>query len=142
MAALTPTEMRERVMVLVEDDPPRLVRSREAFSLNLQPNSVTDNSYTLDTELQSEKSLTAGVTARLDKMTLTVARTLKQDSETAVRELRDVLTDVDRRLRADGVSQGYHVWPLSQRTTRPEGRDYCLGVLVWTCDYDFSEAVP
>lgn len=141
MAAMTPQEIRSRIMTLVEADPPALVRPREAFSLDRQPNTVLDNAYTLETELVSERSMTAGVSARIDRITLTVARTLKQDSETEARALLDVLTDVDRRVRADGINNSYHAWAQSQRVVRPEGRDYCLGVLAWTCDYDFTEAL-
>lgn len=141
MSAMTPSSIRARIMTLVEDTQPGLIRSIEAFSLNRQPNAVLDNSYTLEQSLSSEKSMTADVTARIDRVTLTIGRLLKMDSETAARELFDVMTDVDRRLRADGVSQGYHVWPISQRVVRPDGKDYLLGELVWTCDYDFSEAV-
>lgn len=141
MAALTPREIRERIQVVVEAVDPGLIRSREAFSLNLQPNTLTDNSYTLEDERLNERSQSAGVTARLDRITLTVARKLNMDSEAAVRALLDVLDDVDRRVRADGTSQGYHVWPTASRVVRPEGRDYCLGTLAFTCDYDFSEAV-
>lgn len=140
MAALTPREIRERVQTVLEDDA-GLIRSREAFSLNLQPNTVLDNSYTLDTERINERSQTNNVTARLDRLTVTVAKKLNMDSETAVRTLQDTLDDVDRRIRADGIDQGYHVWPGVLRITRPEGRDYCLGTLAWTCDYDYSEAV-
>lgn len=141
MAALTPREIRERIQVVLEAVDPGLIRSREAFSLNLQPNTLTDNSYTLEDERLNERSQTANVTARLDRLTLTIARKLNMDGEAAVRALLDVLDDVDRRVRADGTSQGYHVWPTTSRVVRPEGRDYCLGTLAFTCDYDFSEAV-
>lgn len=141
MAALTPREIRERIQTVVEAVDPGLVRAREAFSLALQPNTLVDNSYTLEDERLSERSQTANVTARLDRLTLTIGRKLNMDSEAAIRALLDVLDDVDRRVRADGTSQGYHLWPQTSRVTRPEGRDYCLGVLAWTCDYDFSEAV-
>lgn len=138
---MTPSTVRARIMTLVEATDPGLIRSIEAFSLNRQPNAVLDNSYTLDQQLVKETSMTADVTARIDRVTLTIGRLLKMDSETAARELLDVMTDVDRRVRADGVSQSYHVWPLSQKVVRPDGKDYVLGELVWTCDYDFSEAV-
>lgn len=141
MAALTPRDIRERIQVVVEAVDPGLIRAREAFSLNLQPNTLVDNSYTLDTERLNERSQTNNVTARLDRITLTIARKLNMDSEAAIRALLDVLDDVDRRVRADGTSQSYHVWPQSSRVVRPEGRDYCLGTLAFTCDYDFSEAV-
>ena len=141
MAALTPSELRDRLMTLVEATEPGLIRSIEAFSLNRQPATVLDNSYTLEQELVREQSMTAGVTARIDRFTITIGRLLKMDSETAARELFDVLTDVNRRVRADGVSNGYHVWPVSEKVVRPDGKDYCLGALVFTCDYDFSEAV-
>jgi hypothetical protein len=141
MAAMTPATVRARLMTLLEDSSPYLTRSIEAFSLDRQPNVVVDNSYTLKHELVSEQSQTASVTARMDRVTITIGRLLKTDSEAAVRALHDVLMDVDRRVRADGVSQGYHVWPISNRVLRPDGRDYCLGELSWTCDYDFSETV-
>ena len=141
MAAMTPASVRARIMTLLEDSDPWLTRSAEAFSLDRQPNAVLDNSYTLRQELVKENSQTSNVTARIDRVTLTIGRLLKTDGEAAIRALQDVLDDVDRRVRADGVSQGYHVWPQSNRITRPDGRDYCLGELAWTCDYDFSETV-
>ena len=141
MAAMTPALIRTRLMTLVEDVDPGLVRSQHAFSLAHQSNLVVDNSYTLEAERINERSQTANVTARLDRVTLTIARKLNMDSEAAIRALDDVLDDVDRRVRQDGVSQGYHMWPGTSRVVRPEGKDYCLGSLVWTCDYDFSEAV-
>jgi len=141
MPAMTPRDVRERLMVVLEASSPGLIRSREAFSLNLQPTTVTDNSYTIEQERLREDSQTASVTARIDRITVTIARRLSMDSETAARELLDVLDDVDRRARADGVSQGYHLWPTGSRVVRPDGRDYCLGILSWTCDYDFSETV-
>ena len=141
MAAMTPGLIRARLMAVVEAADPGLVRSREAFSFDRQPNTVLDNTYTVDIERINERSQTADVTARLDRVTLTIARKLGMDSEAAARALLDVLDDVDRRLRADGTSQGYHLWPQASRVVRPDGRDYCLGTLSWTCDYDFSEAV-
>ena len=141
MAAMTPASIRERLMDLVEAVDPGLVRSQHAFSLTHQPNTLVNNSYTLDAERINERSQTASVTARLDRVTLTIARRLDMDSEAAARALLDVLDDVDRRVRADGVSQGYHMWPTTSRVVRPEGKDYCLGTLAWTCDYDYVESV-
>jgi hypothetical protein len=141
MAAMTPALIRARLMTLLEAVDPGLIRSQHAFSLMHQSNLLVDNSYTLDDERVNERSQTADVTARLDRVTLTIARKLNMDSEAAIRALLDVLDDVDRRVRQDGVSQGYHMWPTTSRVVRPEGKDYCLGTLAWTCDYDFSEAV-
>lgn len=141
MAAMTPVLIRARLMTLLEAVDPGLVRSQHAFSLAHQPNTLVDNSYTLEAERINERSQTADVTARLDRVTLIIARKLNMDSEATARALLDVLDDVDRRVRADGKNQGYHMWPTTSRVTRPEGKDFCLGTLAWTCDFDYSEAV-
>lgn len=142
MAAQTPRSIRARLMTLLEDpDGANLVRAREAFTVTRQPASLVDNAYTLETERVREDTLTAEVTARIDRITLTVARRVTMDSETAARALFDTLDDVDRRVRADGTSQGYHMQPGQSRVSRPEGKDYCVGVLTWLCDYDYSETV-
>lgn len=141
MAAMTPATIRARLMTLLEDGEPYLVRSQEAFSLDRQPNTLVDKAYTLTQAREREDSQTADVTARLDRVTLTVGKKLNMDPEGAVRTLQGWLDDIDRRVRADGVSQGFHMWPVTNSLTRPEGRDYCLGELSWRCDYDFSETV-
>jgi len=141
MAAMTPRTIRERLQTLLEDGDPSLLRSIEPFSLTKQPNTVTDKAYTLEDERVRETSLTAEVTARIDRVTLSVARRLGDPAEDTVVELLDLLDDIDRRVRADGVSQGYHMQPQGSRVLRPDGRDYCVGVLSWLCDYDYSETV-
>ncbi len=138
---MTPRRIRERLQTLLEDTTPNLVRSVEPFSLLRQPNTVTDDAYTLEFERVRETSQTAEVTARIDRITLTVARRLSEPAEDTVVAVLDLLDDIDRRVRADGTSQGYHMQPGSSRVTRPEGRDYCLGTLTWLCDYDYSETV-
>lgn len=141
MAANTPRDIRERLQVLLEDNEPYLKRSIEPFSLARQPNTVTDHAYTIEMERVREDSLTAEVTARLDRVTLNVARILGAKADAVIVDLLDELDEIDRRVRADGISQGYHMQPGASRVTRPEGRDYCLGTLTWLCDYDFLEAI-
>lgn len=141
MAAMTPQSIRERLHELLQADEPGLIPSQEVFSLLKQPNSLVDKAYTLTAAREREDSQTANVTARIDRVTLTVAKKFNMDAEASVQTLQDWMDDIDRRVRQDGVSQGYHAWPLVNRIERPEGQDYCLGELSWRVDYDFSEAV-
>lgn len=143
MPSYTPATLRAHLQALVEASPLSLTATREPFSFDRQPNAVLDGTYVLDQALVSERSLTAGVAARIERFTLTVARLTKIDGETALQALLAELTTIDRAVRADGIDSGYHAWPIAGSLTaqRPAGRDFCLGQVAWTCDYDFEEGV-
>ena len=76
-----------------------------------------------------------------ERITVYIARHLKFNGQTEVEALHDVLDTAERRLKDDGPDQSYHVWTETRRMTRPADRDYAVGSLVLTVDFDFNEAV-
>jgi hypothetical protein len=117
-----------------------LTETREPFSHALQPNATLEHSFYLEDGGQiSSNSVSNYDAVRLDRLTVFIAKTLAFDGQTAFDALQDTMVSVERALIADGPAQGYSVQVEQRRVTRPAGKDYCIGSLTVTVDYDFDE---
>ena len=117
-----------------------LTETREPFSHGLQPNSALEDAfYVEDGGLVSSRPVSNYDAVRLDRLTVFIAKKLAFDGADALETLEDTLVTVERDLIADGPAQGYHVTVEQRRVSRPAGKDYCLGSLSLTVDYDFNE---
>jgi hypothetical protein len=140
MPALVLSDIIARFRTVLEAAPVSLTETREAFSHERQPNAALENSYYLeDGGIVSSRSVSNYDVVRLDRLTVFIAKKLAFDGATAMDALEDTLVSVERALVADGTSQGYNVNVEQRRMTRPAGRDYCVGSLAVTVDYDYRE---
>jgi hypothetical protein len=142
MASLTPAQIHTRFRAVLEASPLLLTESRDAFSHNLQPNTVLDGNYYIeDGGIQSSQSVTNYDAVRIDRVTVFVAQKLNFAGATALGALEDRLVAIEKAMIADGPAQSYAiVGTPARRVTRPEGKDYCVGSLTLQVDYDFDEA--
>lgn len=142
MADTTLTTILQRFQAVLEGPPFFYLPARDAFSHDRQPNSVLDQSYWLeDAGHQQTRPLGNLKAARLDRITVYLARKLAFAPRTTVDTLETDLLTVERYLKDDGPDQSYHVDLVSRRVSRPEARDLAIGSLTLEVDYDVDEAV-
>jgi hypothetical protein len=140
MPALVLSDILARFRTVLEASPVFLVETREPFSHERQPNATLEHSYYLeDGGIVSSKSVSNFDAVRLDRLTVYIAKKLAFDGTTAFDALQDTLVAAERALIADGPAQGYSVDVEQRRLTRPAGKDYGIGSLTVTVDYDFDE---
>lgn len=143
MADLTLQQIIDRFQAVLEAAPFTFKKTREPFSFDRQPNALLDNSYRVeDAGLSSTEPMSNHAEARIDTLRVWIARKLKFDGQTALEALQTDLVSIERYIKADGVSQGYHV-TLAGRDVQQgaENADFALAALDLACDYDFSESV-
>jgi hypothetical protein len=142
MAATTLSAILTRIRAVCEASPLFLTPASEPFSPDREPTLTVDQAYVvLDEGLESHRSLTNQAAARIDRVTILVARRLGADPATTLGELEDTLLTLERALKADGPAGSYHAEILSRRVSRPAGKEIALGSLTVTVDYDLSEAL-
>ena len=142
MADITLTTILGRFQAVLEGPPFFYLPARDAFSHDRQPNSVLDQSYWLeDAGHQQTRPLGNKKAARLDRLTVYLARKLAFQPRSVVDTLESDLLTVERYLKADGPDQGYHVDLVGRRVSRPDGRDLAVASLTVEVDYDVDEAV-
>lgn len=140
MAALTLTDIINFFQAVLEGAPFSLKATREPFSHDRQPNSLLDNSYRLeDGGLGGTRSTTNDAAARLDNLSVWIAKKLAFSGQAAIESLEDSLVAIERRLKADGRQRGYHVEITGRKISRTG--DIGIASISFSVDYDFSEAV-
>lgn len=141
MAVTTLAAIVTRFRAVLEAAPFSFTAATDQFSHDRQPNAVLDSAYYVeDTGLSDTVSLTNNQQARLDRLTVFVARKLKFDPVTELDTLQDTLLDIERYIKADGPNNSYHVDVVDREVTRPEELDIAIGSVTLEVDYDVSEA--
>ncbi len=141
MSATTLAAIQTRFREVLEADPLYLVAARDAFSHDRQPNTLVDDAYcVVDDGVVSQRPTTNYMAARIDRVTVYVARTLKFAAATELTTLHETLNTIERAIKADGPAHSYHADLATRRVTRPEGRDLAIGSLGFNCDFDFDES--
>lgn len=131
----------DRFQAVLEASPISLTATRDAFSHDRQPNALLTNTYHVEDDgLQGTQSITNHKEARIDRLTVFVARKLDFAPQTAKETMETLLTTIERYLKADGLSNNYHVNLQNRRVTRPAGKDFLIGSVTLTVDYDFNAA--
>lgn len=142
MASTTLATIVSNMRTVLEASPFTFIAARDQFSHDRQPNSVLDSSYWIQDEgLGSSRWMTNNTVARLDRLSVFVARKLKFNPVAEVDTLQDTLVDIERYLIADGPDNSYSVQLIGRRVTRPPDKDIAIGSVTVQVDFDFSEAV-
>lgn len=142
MATTTLSAIHDRFRAVLEADTLALLPARDAFSHDRQPNGLLDRAYCLvDDGVVAQRPLTNYKAARLDRVTVYVARTLKFAPTAVLTDLHDALATIERAIKADGPAHAYHADLAVRRVTRPEGTDLAVASLGFNVDFDYDEAV-
>ena len=142
MADTTLSTILARFDAVLAAAPLRLKVAKDGFSHDRQPNTLLDGAYYVeDGGLVSSRPCGNYRAARIDRLVVYVAAKLKFDPTTAKRDMESTLLSVERYLKADGLSQSYHVEITGgRRVTRPKGGEFLIGSLPLTVDYDVNES--
>lgn len=142
MASTTLATIIANMRTVLEASPFSFIAARDQFSHDRQPNSVLDSSYWIQDEgLGSNRWMSNNTMARLDRVSVFVARKLKFNPTAELDTLHDTLVDIERYLIDDGPDNSYSVQLVSRRVTRPPERDIAIGSITVSVDYDFNEAI-
>jgi len=143
MAAQTISGILERFEAVLSSPPLNLDPSPNPFTDEAVPNlSINDTFRVVAGGIVNDRTTSNFQSVRLDRITVTIAKTLDMDGYQAQRDLQDLLDTVERALIADGPEHGYFASPEkgSRKTERPKGTDLCRASLSMLVDYDFSSA--
>ena len=142
MADTTLATIVAHMRTVLEAAPFHFTPARDQFSHDRQPNGLLDSAYWIqDDGLASNRWLSNSSVARLDRVSVYVARKLKFNPVQEIDTLHDKLVDIERYLIQEAPDESYHVQLVARRVTRPAERDIAIGSVTLTVDYDFSEAV-
>lgn len=142
MAETTLATIVAHMRTVLEATPFHFNAARDQFSHDRQPNTVLDSSYWIQDEgLASNRWLSNHTVARLDRVSVFIARKLKFNPVQELDTLHDTLVEIERYLIREAPDESYSVQLVARRVTRPADRDIAIGSVTVTVDYDFSEAV-
>lgn len=142
MADTTLATIIGNMRTVLEATPFLFIPARDQFSHDRQPNTVVDSSYWIQDEgLGSSRWLTNHRVARLDRVSVYVARKLKFNPVAELDTLQDTLLDIERYLIDDGPDNSYSVQLAARHVSRPNDTDIAIGSVTVTVDFDLSEAV-
>jgi hypothetical protein len=143
MAAQTISDILTRIETVLAASPLNLLLNPDPFSDEGVPNALVDTTCRVTSGgMVHSKSTSNHQALRIDRVTVTVQKTLKFEGYEAQRELQDLLDDVERAVIADGPDHGYMVSieKGSRKITRKKDSDVVEASLNFLVDYDFSEA--
>jgi hypothetical protein len=142
MAATTVSAIIERVEQVLVAEPLALTLNPDPFSDEGVPNSLVDTSCRVTSGGVVHSRSTSNYQAlRIDRVTVTVQKTLSFEGYEAQRALQDLLDDIERAIIADGPEHGYmaSVEKGSRKITRKKDSDVCQASIDFLVDYDYSE---
>lgn len=141
MAATTLSAILARVKAVLEAAPLSLEPAGDPFTDTGTSNLMVDRTFRVvaggllgDTQ-QSNYSV-----ARLERITVTVARKLNFDGYGAQEDLSDQFDAIERAIIDDGPDHSYDatVEKGSRKVVRPKDTDICQGSVSFIVDYDYS----
>ena len=143
MAATTMSAILERFDTVLQDEPCLLKPSSNPFTDTSESNISIDTTYLLQAGGLVGTPLTTGYysDARVERVTISLYKTMEFDAYQAQKDLMDLLDVVERAVIADGPDNGYMVTVEkgSRKVTRPKGTDLCEAALSFLVDFDYSE---
>jgi hypothetical protein len=143
MAAQTISAILERFEAVLSAPPLNLDPSPNPFTDEAVPNlSINDTFRVVAGGLVNDRITSNFQSVRLDRVTVTIARTLDMDGYQAQRDLQDLLDSIERAVIADGTNHGYmaSLEKGSRKGERPKGTDLCRASLNFLVDYDFDSS--
>lgn len=140
MADTTLKAIIDRFQAVCEASPQSLKKAKDAFSHDRQPNGLlTDTYFIQDDGVLSSVEVTNNAEARIDRLTVFLARKVSFDAVTAMESMETSLSRLERAIEADGLSNNYHARLQTRRVSRPKDKDFVIGGVGFTCDYDYSK---
>jgi hypothetical protein len=144
MAATTISAIIERIETVLAAEPLALTLNPDPFTDEGIPNqSVNDTVRVTSGGVVNSRSTSNYQAIRLDRVTVTLQRSMGFNGYEAQRDLQEVLDDIERQIIADGPDHGYSVTVEkgSRKIERKKESDVISASLHFLVDYDFSEAV-
>ncbi len=137
MAVTTLKAIVDRFQAVLEGGDLNYKKSTEEFSFDLQPNTRVDTVYRIqDDGLSESSSLTNNVDARVDGLSVWIARKATPDSQAVRETILLALDTIERKIVADGPAQNFHA-TITGREVERVG-DVIMARLGISVDYDFS----
>lgn len=142
MAATTLKAIIDRVQAVCEAAPLQLVKAKDAFSHQRQPNGLlTDTYFIEDGGIVSSVEQGNNAEARIDALHVHLARKVAFNGTLALETLETDLLTLERYLLADGPNNSYYPRVVNRRTTRPKDKDFVVGTLTVNVDFDVDKSV-
>ncbi len=139
MAATTLAAILDRFQAVCEGANVNLRKTTDEFSFDRQPNAKLDTVYRIeDAGFSETASLTNNVDARVDLLSIWVARKATPDSQATRRTVEVDLLTIERQVVADGPDNNYHASKTAREVERVG--DVIMGRLELSVDYDVSLA--
>jgi preprotein translocase subunit SecA len=139
MAATTLKAVIDRFQAVLEGANLNLRKSTDEFSFDQQPNTKLNQVYRVeDAGLSETQTLTNNVDARVDSLSVWLARKATPDAQAERETLETTLLTAERQIVADGPSNNYHA-SVSAREIERTG-DVLVARLEVLVDYDVSLA--
>jgi len=143
MATQTTSGILERFEAVLQAPPCLLKPSSNPFTDTSEPNISIDTTYRLMAGGLIGTPLTTGYysEARMERVTVTLYKSMEFDGYQAQKDLADLLDVVARAIIADGPDNGYMVTEEkgSRKPVRPKGTDLCEASLSFMVDFDYTE---
>lgn len=140
MADTTLSAIIDRVQAVVEASPVSLLKSKDAFTHERQPNALLTDTYHLaDGGLYTSVDVTSNAEARVDRLQILVARKVTFDSTAAMEAMHATLRAIERALIADGPAHSYNAQLNGRTVTKTAGKDFLIGSITMLFDYDYSK---
>lgn len=143
MAALTAAALLDRIQTVLEAAPLSLTPAVDPFTDEGVANALVNTTFRLvHGGVVNTRSTSNYQALRIDRVIVTVERSLAFDGYQAQQDLQDLLDDIERVIIADGPGQGYMVTvdKGSRKVTRKKESDVLEGAIHFLCDYDFDES--
>jgi hypothetical protein len=143
MSAQTISAILERVETVLAAAPLNLELARQPFSSEGVPNSLVDTTCRVTSGGMVHSRSTSNYQAlRIDRITVTVGKTMNFDGYESQRALQDLLDEIERAIIADGPEHGYmvSVEKGSRKITQKKDSDVYEASINFLADYDFNEA--
>jgi hypothetical protein len=134
------TDIIDRFQAVLEAAPFSLKATTDPFGLDRQPNAALNNAYRIeDSGLVRSHSITNHVAARVDRLTVFIARKVAFGGSASPEALEAQLITIERYLKTDGRQNGFHVEAVGRKMKA--SKEVVIGSIDLTVDYDFNEAV-
>ena len=141
MAVTTLKAIIDRFQTILEGSNVNLKPTREPFTHDRQPNTLLTDSYRVaDAGLQNTRSITNEKEARIDRIQVFVARKLAFDGQTAAETMHTTLNTIERYIVADGPANSYHASLSGRQVTPSASKDFLIGSVIISVDYDYNVA--
>lgn len=143
MAAQTMSAILDRFKTVLEAPPLNLVASTNPFDDADVPATLVDMTYRLvSAGLVSDVPTSNYQSLRIERVTVTMAKTIGFQGYTAQQTLHNTLDAIERAVIADGPDHGYlvSIEKGSRKVTRPKNTDLLQASISFLVDYDYSES--